>query len=303
MTAVFPLGEMPMPADFAYRDVLRKGRPRHDAPYDAFSVRHPAMDPGRRAKLFAPFDALAGFREQIAAQEDEEEEGAPRACEPGEAPGNEEGLLMCSRYFVELSPELRSIIEEAERAALTARMTGRLARSLKTGGEVRPSDIAPVIAPGRTGSRAVFPMIWGFSPFRGKSLLINARVETAGKKPTFRESWLRHRCVIPASYYFEWEHLLSPDGAKAVGRKYMIQPRGSSVTWLAGLYRLESDGFPHFTILTREPAESIRFLHDRMPLILPVQSLNAWINPLTGLDQVQQIAAQAVTDLQYEAAG
>lgn len=58
------LGHMDMPPDFPYRDVLAKGRPRHDR-LDPFRIRHPQMDPGRRAKLFAPFDALRGFSEAI----------------------------------------------------------------------------------------------------------------------------------------------------------------------------------------------------------------------------------------------
>ena len=49
-----------MPAGFKYRDVLLKGKPRHDR-YDSFRIRHPEMPPGKRAKLFAPFDALRGF--------------------------------------------------------------------------------------------------------------------------------------------------------------------------------------------------------------------------------------------------
>ena len=54
------IGTMAMPAGFRYRDVFLKGKPRHDR-YDAFRIRHPQMDVGKRAKLFAPFDALRGF--------------------------------------------------------------------------------------------------------------------------------------------------------------------------------------------------------------------------------------------------
>lgn len=46
-----------IPPDFPYRDVLRKGRPKH-APMDPFSIRHPPMPLSRRAKIFSPFDAL-----------------------------------------------------------------------------------------------------------------------------------------------------------------------------------------------------------------------------------------------------
>lgn len=57
---MYAIGVMPMPAGFKYREVFLKGKPRHDR-YDSFRIRHPQMDPGKRAKLFAPFDALRGF--------------------------------------------------------------------------------------------------------------------------------------------------------------------------------------------------------------------------------------------------
>ena len=62
------IGAMAMPADFRYKEVFARGHPRHD-PLDSFRLKHPAMDGGRRAKIFAPFDALAGFDEAVAAKE------------------------------------------------------------------------------------------------------------------------------------------------------------------------------------------------------------------------------------------
>ena len=69
-----PVGSMPMPLNFRHADVLRRGRPCHGMPgkvntYDSFYVKHPPMPCGRRAKIFAPFDALAGFSARIAAKE------------------------------------------------------------------------------------------------------------------------------------------------------------------------------------------------------------------------------------------
>ncbi len=55
-----------MPADFRYREVYLKGRPQHAVP-DAFSIKHPKMDVLRRAKIFAPFDALKGFDDALCA--------------------------------------------------------------------------------------------------------------------------------------------------------------------------------------------------------------------------------------------
>ena len=61
------IGVMTMPENFRYRDVFLKGKPRHDG-YDPFRTSHPEMSRGRRAKIFAPFDALRGFDEAVSAK-------------------------------------------------------------------------------------------------------------------------------------------------------------------------------------------------------------------------------------------
>ena len=62
------IGTMSMPENFEYKDVFLKGQPVH-SPCDPFRLKHPAMDPGHRAKIFAPFDALAGFDDELARKE------------------------------------------------------------------------------------------------------------------------------------------------------------------------------------------------------------------------------------------
>ena len=59
---------MAMPTDFRYREVFLKGKPQHDR-CDPFRIRHPRMNTGHRAKIFAPFDALKGFNEAVSAKE------------------------------------------------------------------------------------------------------------------------------------------------------------------------------------------------------------------------------------------
>ena len=61
------IGVMAMPTDFRYRDVFLRGKPQHDL-YDAFRIRHPCMDTGKRAKIFSPFDALKGFSDAVASK-------------------------------------------------------------------------------------------------------------------------------------------------------------------------------------------------------------------------------------------
>ena len=62
-----------IPSSFRYRNVLEKGKPRHDAD-DLFSIRHPAMECAKRAKIFSPFDALKGFGDELARAETESEQ-------------------------------------------------------------------------------------------------------------------------------------------------------------------------------------------------------------------------------------
>ena len=61
------IGDFPMPEDFRYKDVLLKGKPQHSKT-DTFRLRHPSIDVRKRAKIFAPFDALKGYNEAVAAK-------------------------------------------------------------------------------------------------------------------------------------------------------------------------------------------------------------------------------------------
>ena len=201
---------------------------------------------------------------------------------------------MCTRYFVKnMTPELKEIIEQVDVSPLSKRFINA-GNIIKKEGEIRPTDVVPVLAPNPLGDRTVYPMKWGYTnQYRGGSLLLNARSETAFEKPTFKEDWLKHRCIIPASYYFEWEHLKRSDGKIVTGDRYIIQPKDESVTWLCGLYHIEND-FPTFVILTREPGEEIAFIHDRMPLILPTELVSEWIKP--G-NRPEDIVKEALVDM------
>ena len=207
---------------------------------------------------------------------------------------------MCTRYYIEKSPETEPYAEAAMRSPLRMRMVADLARPLKTEGEIRPTDMVPVIAASaKTRAKSVFPMIWGYSPAPGGSLLMNARSETADRKPLFRDSWSQRRCLIPASWYYEWQHFLSPDGKRKTGSKFLLQPAGDTLALLAGLYRMEY-GYPHFVVLTRESSEEIRFIHDRMPMILNPAFAADWINPESDPDTVKRIADSALSAIAFE---
>ena len=202
---------------------------------------------------------------------------------------------MCTRFYIEPeSNELQEIIAEVRRSQLSGKFI-KAGSAILTSGEIRPTNVVPVIALGKSGRQGAFPMKWGFQ-IPGRSLVVNARTETASQKPTFKEAWEKHRCIIPASWYYEWEHLTGNSGQKKTGSKYMFQPKGDSVTYLAGLYRIE-EGLPVFTVLTRAPTPELARIHDRMPLIFPKDLIGKWIRPDT---KPEETLPYALTDMMME---
>ena len=200
---------------------------------------------------------------------------------------------MCCRYYIDSDSEVEPYIRAAECSPLKERLERELSKPMLISGEVHPTDLVPVIAPDKSRIPTVFPMVWGFHLPDSKVPIINARVETAREKVTFRESWENRRCVIPASYYFEWEHLTTASGKKKTGEKFRIQPEGNSIVFFAGLYRVEvikGLKVPVFTILTTEAAEEIRFIHDRMPVMLAKDDVDRWVGMKTGADNITKSA-------------
>jgi putative SOS response-associated peptidase YedK len=184
---------------------------------------------------------------------------------------------MCGRYHVETEEEniqMREIMAELNRRRL----------SVKTG-EIAPGANAPVLLM-EDGKMHADAMRWGARGVSG--MVINARSETAADRPLFRDGMRQRRCAVPATRYFEWERT----GGKRT--KYAIRPERGGLFYFAGLYRMLS-GRPEFVILTRQSADSIAFIHDRMPVILPSELVADWTNPRYDAGEILGHAVLAVT--------
>lgn len=127
---------------------------------------------------------------------------------------------------------------------------------------LRPTDLSLII--GKKKIALLQP--WGLNVDWTKQPMINARSETLSEKPTFR-GLLENRCVVPASAYFEWRQ---SDGGKKL--KNTIHAPDAPVMAMAGL----TDG-ERFTIVTCPPASGIAHIHNRMPVILTPDALEAWL--------------------------
>lgn len=139
--------------------------------------------------------------------------------------------------------------------------------------DVRPCDEAAVLVSERGKTIVRRKMYWGFHPAvsegRGSGQMIyNARVETAPEKAMFRDCMARRRVAVPAGGFYEWNR---------AGEKAVFEPAAGRKLYFAGCYRFEGDE-PHFVILTTEPNESVRKIHDRMPLILKQEQLESWLS-------------------------
>lgn len=148
---------------------------------------------------------------------------------------------------------------------------------------IAPSQ--PVLAIVRHQDENVLePLHWGLVPFWAKDTaignrLINARSETVAEKPSFREAFKKRRCLIPADGFYEW--------TKVKGQKqpvYITLPQKTPFAF-AGLYEIWHDpnkaGRVHrsCTIITRRAGESMKAIHQRMPVILHPDSYQDWLDP------------------------
>jgi putative SOS response-associated peptidase YedK len=123
---------------------------------------------------------------------------------------------------------------------------------------------------------------WGLVPFWAKdpsigSRLINARSESAAEKPSFREAMKKRRCLIPASGFYEWKKI---GGAK---QPYYITREDRDVLTFAGLWEFWKDkdtgeAIESCTILTTTANKSLHHLHERMPVLLPREAWQQWLD-------------------------
>jgi putative SOS response-associated peptidase YedK len=144
--------------------------------------------------------------------------------------------------------------------------------------------VAAVRFDSEAGERELEMLRWGLIPFWAKdpaigNRMINARSETVAEKPAFRAAFRKRRCLVPADGFYEWQkvgagkqphHIHRPDGG----------PFG-----IAGLWeRWESgdgDVIESCTLITTEASDSLRPIHNRMPVILNRDDFGRWLDPDT----------------------
>ena len=130
-----------------------------------------------------------------------------------------------------------------------------------------PGTTVPIVRADPAG-RHMDPAIWGFtSP--GRAPLFNARAETIETRPSFRDAFRGHRCLVPASGFYEW---------RATDRHPFYFERGDGHPLaFAGIWKRLGEHL-QATILTTTPNADMGGIHDRMPVILPPDAWDSWLS-------------------------
>ena len=108
--------------------------------------------------------------------------------------------------------------------------------------------------------------------------MINSRSETAATKPAFRRAFRSRHCLVVADGFYEWQKM----NGKKQKQPFFIRMKNSRPFGMAGLWeRWDKEGDPieSCTILTTEANELMRPIHDRMPVIIPPDQFDNWLDP------------------------
>jgi putative SOS response-associated peptidase YedK len=177
---------------------------------------------------------------------------------------------MCGRYY------LADVKNMRERFGVKDIMEWLTARY-----NIAPSQEVPAIIADTPAERRLVRFKWGLKPYwaRDKSMssgMINARAETVDTKPSFKNSFVRRRCLIPASGFYEWKK----EGQQKI--PFRISMAGGELFAFAGLWESWASpaGEKHEScaIITTKANPLVAQVHERMPVILPRESESIWLD-------------------------
>lgn len=175
---------------------------------------------------------------------------------------------MCSRYP---SPhDLEQLITQFELGTLPGYQPQT---------NIPPTDAAPVILQ-HDGTRALRLMRWGLLPHwakdaKGAAKMVNARIETVFEKPAFAKYIRRHRCIVPALGFFEWDEAKNP---------FLIRMTSGELMGFGGIWSRWHDPVEPknivetYSIVTTDANSLVAKVHDRMPVIIPRSNYKNWLD-------------------------
>jgi putative SOS response-associated peptidase YedK len=150
------------------------------------------------------------------------------------------------------------------------------------------------------GERHFALVRWGLIPSwvkdpKSVSLMFNARGETAAEKPAYKAAMKRRRCLVPADGFYEWKR----DGDRK--RPHWIRRRDSKPLAFAGLWETwtgpNGEELETAAIVTTAANDTLKPLHDRMPVVVPPDAFGLWLDPNADLKIAAALMTPAPNDL------
>lgn len=142
-------------------------------------------------------------------------------------------------------------------------------------------------------------MRWGLVPHFAKEIktdrpMINARSETIAQKPSFRGSFRRRKCLVPADGFYEWKR----GGASPVPHHICLQdhqPFTFAAIWEAWTGPAGEDWLETVALITKPSTGKMKKLHHRAPVIVCPDDYDKWLRPADPPDL--NIFAELSTEL------
>ena len=210
---------------------------------------------------------------------------------------------MCGRYVLE-GPVSR----------LTAHFDARYTEEespFKNSYNIAPTTWVPVVRINREGKRVILNHVWGLIPHwakdkSGSAKLNNARGETVHEKPSFRTAFKKFRCLIPASGYYEWQ--APSEGSENRKQPFYIYPNETPYFAMAGVCdhwidKTSGELVMSTAIITTEPSEKLKQVHDRMPVMISKEDWAVWLDPKNQDVKALRQLISSSDDLNFHAVG
>lgn len=197
---------------------------------------------------------------------------------------------MCGRYASTSRPE--TLVQEFDIDEILGELPG-------PDYNVAPTVAVPAVLERRSRTadavvRRLSPLVWGLVPSWAKDVkigarMINARVESVAEKPAFKRAFASRRCLLPADGFYEWYAPESPDRVRGTKQPFFIHRADGSLLVMAGIYEIwrdpdkdrddDSAWLRTCSVITTRATDAVGHLHDRMPMVVPRGSWDAWLDP------------------------
>lgn len=190
---------------------------------------------------------------------------------------------MCGRFFLQRDP------------AGVARYfgTSNAVPNLRPSWNVAPTQESAVVRRHpETGARHLDVLRWGLVPrwakdATGAARMMNARGESVAEKPAFREAFRKRRCIVPMDGFYEWRQ----EGARK--QAYAVAMADGAPMAAAGLWEgwQQPDGtwLRSFSIVTTVANARQALVHERMPVLLARDAVDAWLDPAQAPEALQAL--------------